>query len=233
MPKLRVLIVGDQTIIREALKSLLNARRELSVVGVASDSTLELAALSHLRPSVVLLDLPSESGGQASISNVRNAFPDPDTRIVVLTKVEDRFNVERLLKAGAGGIVFKRTDVSELMSALKTVAHGQSYLDPAIRSRTVTQVKGAGEKHGSKTLDLSERERQVLTYIASGHTHKDIAGLLHISVKTVETYRYRIVEKLGLRSRAELVRYALLHGLVHLPSVVCFLYASLTLLEPR
>lgn len=218
--KLHLLVVGDQTIIREALKSLLTSQSDVQVVGTASSHTLETAATSRPSPAVVLVDLPAESSGTLAVSNVRKAFPDPNTRILILSSVEERFNVERLIKAGAAGVVFKRAEVSELVLAIQTVGKGDTYVDRAIMSRVLTQRKIDPTLGKPRTVALSERETQVLTFIASGHTHRDIAERLRISVKTVETYRYRIVEKLDLRSRAELVKYALLHGLLHLPSVV-------------
>jgi len=227
-----LLIVADQTIIREALKSLLTSQLDVQVVGTASNHSLELPAVTLTRPAIVLVDSLSEGGGTPVILRVRQAFPDPDTKILVLSSVEEPFNVERLIKAGAAGVVFKRADVSELELAIKTVGRGDIYVDPALMSRIVTQEKLEPGRAKLRTLALSERERQVLTFIASGYTHKDIAERLHISVKTVETYRYRIVEKTGLRSRAELVKYALLHGLLHLTGLILFSTSGLQALSP-
>jgi two-component system, NarL family, response regulator NreC len=220
--KTHLLIVGDQTVIREALKSLLVSQPEVYVIGAASSHTLELPAIGPAKPEVILLDLPINSSGLSAISNLRRAFPDPDTRILILSSVEEPFNVDRLIKAGAGGVVFTRIEVSELLLAIKTVAKGEIYLDRAIMSRVVMQKD---PERKPRTLDLSERERQVLTLIASGYTHKDIGERLRISVKTVETYRYRLVEKLGLRSRADLVKYALANGLLRLQTLA-LLFAS-------
>jgi two-component system, NarL family, response regulator NreC len=221
-----LLVVSEDSIIREALKSLLTLQPDFQVVGTASSLTLELPANVQSAPVVVLVDLPTESSGMVAISRVKKVFPEPETRILILSSVEDRFNVERLVRAGAAGVVFKRVDVNELVLAIKTVAKGDTYVDRAFMSRVVTPKTLEPGQGKPRTLDLSSRERQVLTYIASGHTHKDIAEKLRISVKTVETYRYRMVEKLGLRSRAELVKYALQHGLFHLSSLIPLLLSN-------
>lgn len=212
MSKLRVFLADDHPVVREGLKALINAQTDMEVVGEAGDGLGACEQVSQLRPDVVVLDvsMPGLSGAQAA-ERLRQTCPE--IKVVALTVHEDRGYLRQLLEAGAVGYVLKRAAAQELIRAIQAVAGGGVYLDPALAGKVVggfvRKSHGRVEAEGG---DLSEREAEVVRLVAAGHSNKEIAGHLELSVKTVETYKARSLEKLGLHSRADLVRYALQRG---------------------
>ena len=212
MAKLRVFLADDHNVVREGLKALINAQEEMEVVGEAADGHTTCQRVLDLGPDVVVMDvsMPGLSGAMAT-AQLKQARPD--IRVVALTVHEDKTYLRQLLEAGTLGYVLKRAVAEELIRAIRTVANGGTYLDPVVAGKVVGGfVHGApapGEPRGNV---LSDREEEVLRLIAKGHTNKHIAVALDISVKTVETYKTRSMEKLGLKSRAAIVRYAVQHG---------------------
>ncbi len=207
---LRIVLVEDQTILRQSLRVLVEAEPDLVVVGEADDGGEAVRQAELLRPDVVVMDvsMPQMDGVQATEA-IRRAFPD--VKVVILSVHETRGHVRRALQAGASGYVVKRSAAEVLIQALRAVATKGVYLDPIVApvlvadSRPLPDATPSGE-------ELSEREAEVLRLIALGYANKEIAAQLDVSVKTVETFKARAMEKLGLRSRVDIVRHAVAQG---------------------
>jgi DNA-binding NarL/FixJ family response regulator len=212
MTRLRVFLADDHAVVREGLKALINTQPDMEVIGEAADGASTCEQVAHLLPDVVVLDvsMPGLSGAQAAERLRREC---PKVKVLTLTFYEDKGYLRQLLEAGVAGYVLKRAAAAELIRAIRTVAAGGVYLDPALAGKVVGGFvrKPAGHS-ASKEADLSERETEVVRLVAAGHSNKEIASKLEIGVKTVETYKARSLEKLGLHSRADLVRYALQQG---------------------
>ena len=215
MGQIRVLIADDHAVLRAGLRVLIGAQPDMDVVGEAADGEEAVQRVAETRPDVALVDItmPGSSGIKA-IERIRQTCPA--TRVLVLTMHDVPAYLRSALAAGATGYVVKRAADSELLSAIRGVHRGRTVLDPALATAVVQGAIGrkatVGQPGGPAGL-LSPREREVLDLVAQGYTNQQIADRLGLSVKTVETYRSRLVEKLGLRSRADLVRYALDSGL--------------------
>jgi DNA-binding NarL/FixJ family response regulator len=209
---LRVLMVDDHPVVLAGLKALVSGDPRLQIVGEARDGGTALALARSLQPDIVVLDisLPEITGSTVAASLHAEL---PDCRVLVLTVHEDRAYLRQLLEAGAAGYLLKRSAAEELIRAIHVVADGGVYLDPAIAGKAVGRADGPanGVPHAPDVV-LSERESDVLRLVAGGHSNKEIATILCISVKTVETYKSRAMEKLGFRSRVDLVRYAVGRG---------------------
>ncbi|HNW58270.1 MAG TPA: response regulator transcription factor [bacterium] len=214
----RILIADDHALLREGLRMVLSLESQFEVIGEAEDGLQAIAAASQLKPDVLLLDIqmPNMRGIEA-IAEIKHQLPE--IRILILSMHDREQYVLEALKNGADGYILKKSAAAELISALNHVISGEIYLSPAIARHVVKSwVRGADhprqEKQGED--ELSDRERAVLKIIAEGHSNKEVAELLHISPKTVETHRARIMEKLGLRTVPDLVRYAIKSGLIDL-----------------
>jgi DNA-binding NarL/FixJ family response regulator len=213
MGRIRILIADDHAVLRTGLRMLIGSQRDLEVVGEASDGDEAVRKAAALRPDVALVDISMPgSGGIKAIERIRQATPA--TRVLVLTMHDVPAYLRAALAAGAAGYVVKRAADSDLLAAIREVHRGRTVLDPALAARVVQGgLRRRGTAGPSPTAPLSQREQEVLELVAQGYTNQQIADHLGLSVKTVETYRARLVEKLGLQSRAELVRYALDSGL--------------------
>jgi DNA-binding NarL/FixJ family response regulator len=212
MTKLRVFLVDDHAVVREGLKSLINAQPDMAVSGEAGDGQTACEQVPQQRPDVVVLDvsMPGLSGAQVA---ERLKQECPQVKVLALTVHEDKGYLRKVLEAGAAGYVLKRAAAEELIRAIRTVAGGGVYLDPALAGKVVGGfVRKPSGNAGHEEGLLSEREGEVVRLVAAGHSNKEIAGRLDLSVKTVETHKARSLEKLGLHSRADLVRYALQRG---------------------
>jgi DNA-binding NarL/FixJ family response regulator len=212
MKKLRILLADDHKMLREGLRVLLNSQPGMGVVGEAASGKEVVDKAGELKPDVVVMDLsmPGLNGLQAT-ELLRASHPA--IKVVVLTAHEDESYLTQLCKAGAAGYVLKRSAGDQLVQAIRMAARGQIYLEPALAGKALARlVTGPAASQESTNARLSEREKEVLSLIAWGYSNKEAADKLKVSVKTVETYRVRIAEKLGLRSRAELVKYALRQG---------------------
>ena len=212
MKKLRILLADDHEIVRDGLRLLIDSHKDLRVVGVAANGKDVLRQVRELKPDIVVMDLsmPEMNGLQAT---ERLKAEHPETRVVALTGHEDESYLTLLCKAGASGYVLKRSAGEELLKALAKVAAGEVYYEPSLASKALArQSSSAPSRKELTSPDLSERERDVLMRIAWGYSNKEIGADLEISVKTVETYKVRIAEKLGLHGRTEMVQYALRQG---------------------
>ena len=212
MKRVRILLADDHRMIRESLSSLINAEADLLVVGQADDGRTALEQIKTLRPDLLLLDIsmPGMSGIEV-MEYLRRQEDAP--RVVVLTAYGDATYLRQLLNAGAAGYVLKRSPIGVLVEAIHSVMDGDTYLDPGVAGKVVSGFLGQKKPRGSREGDvLSERENEVLLRVAQGYSNREIAGQLRISVKTVESHKANSSTKLGLRTRAEIVRYALDQG---------------------
>jgi two-component system response regulator NreC len=209
MKKIGVLIVDDHAVLRAGLRTLLNLQPDMEVVGEAAEGLEAAEKVKRLKPDVVLMDisLPGMEGLEVAKKLKKT---HPDVKVLILTMHEDRRYLYSALKAGASGYVVKRAAATELIDAIRTVYRGDVFLHPFMAKIVAEDyVEQVGTEKG-----LSDREREVLRLIAEGRTYKEMAKILAVGVKTIETYRERIKEKLSLNTRAELVRYALEKGLL-------------------
>jgi DNA-binding NarL/FixJ family response regulator len=209
--RLRVVLADDHAIVREGLKALINAQPDMEVVGEAADGRAACVKAKELKPDIIVMDLsmPELSGVQATREVRRQS---PEVRVIALTVHEERSYLRELIEAGASGYVLKRSAAEDLVHALRVVARGDVYLDPSVAAVFVGKISRSHAQRSSVEADLSDRETEVLQLIAQGHSNKDIAGRLDLSVKTVETYKARSMEKLGLTGRADIIRFALQKG---------------------
>lgn len=217
MSKLRIFLADDHAVVREGLKALINGQPGMEVVGEAADGRTACVRAADLRPDVVVMDvsMPDMNGVQAT-RELRSVCPE--IRVLALTVHEDRSYLRELLEAGASGYVLKRAAAEDLVYAVQVVARGEVYLDPIVAAAVVEQLGRKPLRGDALTVDhLSDRETEVLQLIAQGHSNKEIAARLEISVKTVETYKARSMEKLGLSGRADIVRLALDRGWLQNP----------------
>lgn len=211
MAKTRVLIADDHAVLRAGLRMLLNAQPDMEVVDEAADSREALTKVRELRPHVLTLDLTMPGGGSVKlIEQIREECPQ--TRVVVLTMHDDPAYLRAVLAAGGAGYVVKSAADAELLTAIRATMQGRIYVNLPHREGAAANAAGSAsdrqlpQKAGMASLSL--REREVLGYLGRGHTNQEIATKLFLSVKTVETYRARLLAKLGLKTRADLVRYA-------------------------
>jgi len=212
---IRVLIVDDHAILRSGLRMLLGAQQDMDVVGEASDGAEAVRLVDELQPDVVLLDLAMP--GTSGLDALRLIKRDGSfTRALILSQYDDESYLRRALEGGASGYVLKRAADVELLSAIRAVSRGEVYLEPMLTRLVVNDLFRRGDDNAAsvKVPALSDREREVLQLVALGHTNQQIADQLVLSVKTVETYKARVMEKLGVRGRAALVRYAMEQGLI-------------------
>jgi two-component system response regulator NreC len=211
MAKTKVLIVDDHAIVRTGVRSLLDSDNEFDVVGEAGSGQDALALAARLKPDVVLMDitLPDMNGLEAMV-RIRETVPD--TGVVILTMHEDEDYFFRAIQAGAAGYVVKGGGSENILTALRAVREGGIFLYPSVAKSLVAEYLQEGDTPAVRSL--SERERDVLRLIGDGLVNKEIAARLGISVSTAQTYRSRIMEKLGLHTVAELIRYAIRKGII-------------------
>ncbi|NTW02827.1 MAG: response regulator transcription factor [Oscillochloris sp.] len=212
MKKLRILLADDHAIVRAGLKALIDGQPDLMVVGEASDGLEVMNLVGDCQPDIVVMDLsmPRMSGMEATEQLREHS---PQINVLILSVHEDVTYLRRVFDAGATGYVLKHAATELLIAAIRGVAAGQIYLDPSLGATMMlhTMVGGTG-RVGADIAILSERELGVLRLIAQGYSNKEIAAQLDLSVKTIETYKARAMEKLGISSRVEIVRYATIHG---------------------
>jgi two-component system response regulator NreC len=208
---IRVLIVDDHAVVRTGLRLLLESVEDIEVVGEAGTANDAIVEARSSQPDVILMDvvMPGASGIDATPQLLRE---EPDAKVLILSMEDDPSYVRQAFAAGAAGYVLKEAADAELVAAVREVASGGRYVHPALGARLV--AADADERARAEADPLTGRERQVLHLLALGHTNQEIAKQLYISVRTAETHRAHIMQKLRLSSRAELVRYALDQGVL-------------------
>lgn len=213
---IRVLIADDHTLVRQGIRLLLETAPDVKVVGEASDGAEAIRLAVELRPDLVLMDIamPILDGLEATREIKRL---EPHIHILALTMHEGEDYFFKILAAGAAGYVLKRAAANDLLAAVHTVAKGEVFLYPSLAKKLVADYLGRVEGHESEVrapAGLTPREQEVLGHIASGLSNREIAERLTVSLSTVQTHYAHIIEKLNLRNRTELVKYALRHGLI-------------------
>jgi two-component system, NarL family, response regulator NreC len=208
---IRILIVDDHAVVRSGLRLLLERHDDIEVVAEAGDARTAIFEARAHKPDVILMDvvMPSGSGIDATPQVLKES---PDAKVLILSMQDDPAYVRQAFAAGASGYVLKEAADAEVVSAIREVAGGQRYVHPALGARLVAAE--ADEQARAEDDPLSEREHEVLRLLALGHTNQEIASTLFLSVRTVETHRAHIMQKLRIATRAELVRYALEQGLL-------------------
>jgi len=217
MPGIRVLIADDHAVLRAGLKLLINAQSDMEVVGEAADGPGTVRSAQDTSPHVVLLDL-SMPGARYTQTIEQLVLGAPSARVLVLTMHDDPAYLRAALLAGASGYIVKKAADVELLTAIRAVHHGRTFVDltrpgEPTRDHEVRPVS-RGAPAAGQPRPLSRREAEVLRLLAQGHTNQEAADHLGVSVKTIETHRKRLSEKLGLKSRAQLFRFALESGLL-------------------
>jgi len=213
MSKIRVFLADDHTIVRKGLLSLLVTEEDIEVVGEAEDGQEAIRKVLQLVPDVVLMDItmPVLDGLEAT-RTIKKLLPQ--VKVVILTVHSTEEHIFQILRAGASGYVVKQAAVKELLQAIQTAHRGEIFLSSSISRQSVDEYNRRAEKTGKKDELLTGREREVLQMVAEGCSNREIASRLHITIKTVEAHRGHLMDKLGLRSIAELTRYALRAGII-------------------
>lgn len=212
MNKLRILLAEDHETIRDGLKLLVGSQPDMEVVGEADNGRVAVQLVQQLLPDVAVMDvsMPELNGFQATKKLKQHC---PQVKVLALTRHTDSGYLQQLLQAGASGYVLKQSKSAELLRAIRAVAAGQTYLDPALTGKVIDSFIGErGARGASAETKLTDREAEVLRLIAVGYINKEVAARLSLSVKTVEAHKARGMEKLGMKSRVDLVRYAMLQG---------------------
>jgi two-component system response regulator NreC len=206
-----VVLVDVHAVVRSGIRLLLDGQDDIEVIGEAGNGKDAIFRARALKPDVILLDvvMPGESGIEVLPTLLKES---PETKVLVLSMQDDPRYVREAFAVGAHGYVLKEAADEEVVSAIREIARGGRYVHPALGARMVTA--DAEEKAAAEADPLSEREREVLHLLALGHTNQEIAQRLYMSVRTAESHRAHIMQKLSLATRAELVRYALSHGLL-------------------
>ena len=213
MTKLRILLADDHETVRTGLRVILNAQADMEVVGEAADGQAVIEKTQELRPDVVLMDvsMPRLNGLQATKTLRERA---PAVKVLTLTRHGDVAYLHQLLEAGASGYVLKQSRAAEVLQAIRAIASGRTYIDPAMTADALAaparaMAAGAGR---AAAPHLSPREAGTLRLVARGYSNKEIAAQLNVSVKTIETHKGNAMHKLGMRNRIDIVRYAMLQG---------------------
>jgi len=207
--QIRVLIVDDHPVVRSGLRKVLAAESDIEVVAEAADAQHAVFETRAQKPDVILMDvvMPGKSGIEAIPDVLHDA---PEVKILILSMQDDPNYVRQAFAAGATGYILKEAADTDLVAAVREVAAGRNYVHPTLGARMV--VAEAEERRRNEQDPLSDRERDVLRLLALGHTNQEISEKLYISVRTAETHRAHVMQKLRISTRAELVRYALEHG---------------------
>ncbi|MBI2857821.1 MAG: response regulator transcription factor [Chloroflexi bacterium] len=211
MDKIRILIVDDHAIMRDGIRALLSLHSDVEIVGEASEGKEAIEKATELLPDVVVMDIgmPEMDGLEATRRIMKKS---PKTKVLVLTQHDNREYVLSAIKAGATGYVPKRALGTELVSAIRTVQNGDSFLYPSAAAALIEDYLHQVDEEPYDRL--TDREREILKLIAEGHTSREIASMLYISLKTVLGHRTKIMEKLDIHNRTELIKYAMRKGLV-------------------
>ena len=219
LKKVKILICDDHTLFREGIRAILNSDPSLEVIGEASDGKMAVEQALQIHPDIILMDvsMPNLIGYEAVQRIIQS---DRETKILVLTMYEEEDIIRRCLKAGARGYVIKDAPAAQLLEAVHTVYEGGRYLSPRVLKKVVEDFAEDNSAIETKYDTLSPREREVLKLLAEGHSAKEVAAALNLSVKTAEAHKYNLMRKLDLHDRTALIKYALGRRLIDFPSLV-------------
>lgn len=214
---MKLIIVDDHAVVRSGLSSLLNGKHGIEVIGEAADGDEGITKALALKPDIVLMDLSMPHGKDGMAATAELKQKAPDIAVLILTMHDDEEYLFRAIHAGAAGYILKSAPHDELVSAIQSVAAGNAYLYPTATKRLMNEYLerlNKGENTGTFEA-LSDREKEIFSWTAKGYSNKEIAEHLVLSVKTVETHKANLMEKLGLKTRPELIKYALKKGLLN------------------
>ncbi|MFB5762345.1 response regulator transcription factor [Paenibacillus medicaginis] len=213
----RILVVDDHVVVRSGLIALLDGKHDISVIGDAADGDEAIAKALELHPDVVLMDfsMPPGKDGLTATTELKKLLPD--TEVLILTMHDDDEYLFRAIQAGASGYILKSAPHEELITAIQSVAQGNAYLYANATKRLMSEYLDKLKQDGGSGPyeSLSEREKEILSWVAKGYSNKEIAEHLIISVKTVESHKSNLMEKLNLKTRPELVKFAMKKGLLN------------------
>jgi DNA-binding NarL/FixJ family response regulator len=209
---INLLLVDDHSVLRSGLRLLLNSYEDLVVLGEADSGEAAIEKIKELTPDVVLLDISMP--GMGGINALEKITKISKAKVLMLTMHADEEYLKEVLQAGASGYVLKQAADSELIRAIREVAKGQIYVDTKMAQNLVKSIYHSSKKNNRQDSNLTDREKEVLKLIALGHTNKEIGELLMVSVKTVESHKTRIMEKIQCQKRSEIVRYAIENGYI-------------------
>lgn len=209
----KVVLVDDHAVLRDGLKMVLDAQPGIAVVGEAEDGREALDLVEQIHPDVVVMDIamPNMNGAEAT-RQIKRRFPQ--VKVVILTMHENRQYLVQIVNAGASACVLKRAAGTDLVDAIHAVVRGESYFSPAMAAMLLEDYRGMLRRDEPEEEQLTEREREVLQLVAEGKTNQEIADLLFVSIKTVQTHRAHVMEKLDLHDRTDLVKYAIRKGII-------------------
>ena len=216
MSKIKLLLVDDHAVLRAGLKTLFDAQPDIEVIAEAADGEEAVRKSRETAPDIVLMDIAMPGmGGLKATKQIKS--DNPDTKVLALTMHEDEHYLYQALRAGADGYVPKKAADTEVIAAIRATFRGENFIHPSMTAGLISDLRH--KPPGSPTITqvddgLSERELEVLRLVAQGHTDQEMADILYLSIKTVATYKARLKDKLQLRGRAELVRYAVRRGLL-------------------
>lgn len=211
--RIRVLLADDHAVLRTGLRMLLNAQPDIEVIGEAVDGAQAVEQARRLQPDVILMDITMPGmDGLAATKDIQKH--SPGAKVLALTMHDDPEYLRQMLRAGASGYVVKKAADVELTTAIRAVHRGEVFIHPSVARGVVEDFLDGQMATRAASDDLTDREREVLALIAQGYTNREAADRLSISVKTIETHRAHVMEKLGIRSRAGLTRYAMQKGLL-------------------
>lgn len=216
MEKLRIFLADDHAVIREGLKMLINAQSDMEVVGEADDGDATLSQVASLEPDVAVIDISMPGPNGVVVTRGLRASC-PNVRVIVLTVHRDRVYVRQVMSAGATGYVLKLARPGDFLQAIRTVAGGGIYIHPGVAEAVVETVAEAIRRDELDRPALTPREIELLQLMAKGYNNKEISGRMEITVKSVETYKVRVMDKLGFRSRVQVIQFALHQGWLHVP----------------
>lgn len=211
MHKIRIIVAEDHATVREGLRLIINAQSDMEVVADAEDGRTAIELAQKLRPDLVLMDvsMPRLNGLKAT-EKLKECCPE--IHVLAVTRHKDDGYLQQILRAGASGYLLKQSPPAELIHAIRAVAKGGKYLDPAVAGKVMGGYSGRRFVRQEAAVDVSNREEEVLRLIAWGHSNKEIATRLNLSVKTIEVHKANAMKKLGMASRIDIVRYAVLQG---------------------
>ncbi|HEX8369409.1 MAG TPA: response regulator transcription factor [Pyrinomonadaceae bacterium] len=212
MEKLRIILAEDHETVREGLKLIVNAQSDMEVIAEANNGSAAIKLARELSPDIVVMDISMpELNGLKATKKLKQVCPN--VKVLTLTRHTDDAYLQQLIQAGASGYVLKQSAPSELIRAIHAISEGKSYLDPALANKVMGgYASRAASLRGEKTSSVTDRETEVLRLIAWGYSNKEIAARMDISIKTVEAHKANAMQKMDMRSRIDIVRYAILQG---------------------